>query len=110
MANINATANTTGAGGGYYGGSASQTIGYSVFSGAGGSSFISGNILCNAITESSTQTSIIHTGSFLHYSGRYFIFSKMLAGNENMPNPNGNDMIIGNTGNGCVKITKVYFE
>lgn len=110
MANIKASDNTTGAGGGYYGGAASQTIGYSVFSGAGGSSFISGNIACNAIEGSSTESSIIHTGSFLHYSGRYFIFSKMLAGNENMPNISGNGTMTGNTGDGCVKITQVYFE
>ncbi len=106
----NVTFTTSGAGSGYYGGAIGTTIQNTAFSGAGGSSFISGNGLCNAIEESSTEEEIIHTGSFLHYSGKYFIFSKMLAGNESMPSPNGEEEIIGNTGNGSVKITQVYFE
>ena len=109
-ANINTTSNSTGGGGGYYGGAASQSIGYAMFSGAGGSSFISGNILCNAISEGSTEEAITHTGSFLHCSGKYFIFSNMIGGNESMPNPNSNENVIGNTGDGCVRITQVYLE
>ena len=109
-ANIKAGANSTGAGGGYYGGASNNLIGYAMFSGAGGSSFISGNVLCDAINESSSENSITHKGNYLHYSGKYFIFSKMLGGNENIPNSNGEGVILGNTGNGCVKITKVYFE
>lgn len=66
--------------------------------------------MCNAINETSTETAITHTGTFLHYSGRYFIFSNMLAGNENMPNPNNNETTVGNSGNGCVKITQVSLE
>lgn len=108
--NTYAETNTAGAGGGYYGGGTGYSIGYVMFSGAGGSSFISGNAVCNAIAESSTESEIVHTGSFLHYSGKYFLFSKMLAGNETMPNPNGNGTMNGNSGNGCIKITQVYFE
>lgn len=81
-----------------------------MFSGAGGSSFISGNVLCKAIDKSSTETSIIHKEDYIHYSGRYFIFSEMLGGNENMPEHNGEGIMTGNTGDGYAKITQVYFE
>lgn len=109
-ANIKAATFSTGGGGGYYGGATAKIIPNALFSGSGGSSFISGHGLCNAITESSTENAITHTGNSLHYSGKYFIFSKMLAGNENMPNTSGDGTMTGNTGNGCVKITQVYFK
>ncbi|WP_024990718.1 glycine rich domain-containing protein [Segatella albensis] len=80
-----------GAGGGYYGGYAtvrdeSNVIG---IRGTGGSSFISGYPGCNAISESSTEDNIIHTGQPNHYSGYVFSNSVMIAGNASMPKPKG---------------------
>lgn len=103
-------ANYVGAGGGYYGGTSSNTYANSILSGSGGSSFISGYSVCNAISKSSTEDSIVHTGDSLHYSGKYFILSKMLAGNEVMPNYDNTGTMIGNDGNGYVKITPIIFK
>jgi hypothetical protein len=58
-------------GGGYYGGKSGEV------SSAGGSSFISGYTGCNAISESSTENNIIHTGQPNHYSGCVFTNSVM---------------------------------
>lgn len=74
-----------GGGGGYYGG------GSGVFmSAGGGSSFISGHSGVNAITSSASLTP---TNNTLHYSGRYFIDTKMQAAV--------------NSGNGKAKITYI---
>ncbi len=89
-------------GGGYYGGGSSARNG---FSGGGGSSFISGHNGCNAISENSTQTKIVHTGQPNHYSGLIFNNTLMLAGNESMPSKNEDISVIGNSGNGYAKIT-----
>ena len=84
--------NTSGTGGGggsgYYGGAAGPHGSGTAGSGAGGSSFISGYAGVNAITSASSTT---HTNNTLHYSGKYFINGKMLAGV--------------NSGNGKAKIT-----
>ena len=85
-----------GGGGGYYGGGAAQTE-----TGGGGSSFISGHPGCNAINENG-----IHTGQPIHFSGIFFTETEMAGGNELMPNPNGGTMI-GNNGNGVVRITRI---
>jgi len=74
-------------GGGYYGGASGD--GYRS-GGGGGSSYISGYAGVNSIEESTTIT---HTNQTLHYSGKYFIGGKMLAGQ--------------NEGNGYAKITYV---
>lgn len=101
-------ANFFGAGGsGYYGGGAALYEDNYLGSGAGGSSFISGYGVCDAISATSTEEVIEHTGSSIHYSGRYFILSKMLAGNESMPNYNSEENMVGNTGNGYARIIKV---
>ena len=65
-----------GGGGGYYGGYAEKCAG------SGGSSFISGYPGCNAISESSISTNIIHTGSPNHYSGYVFTNMEMIAGDS----------------------------
>jgi hypothetical protein len=91
----------SGGGGGYYGGGAS-TRGHG--GGGGGSSFISGHTGCNAISESSTSSNIIHTDQPNHYSGKIFTNSVMKAGNESMPSPTGGTET-GHTGNGYCKIT-----
>ena len=76
----------TGGGGGYYGGGASDR-GHA--NGGGGSSFISGYTGCDAISESSIEDNIIHTGQPNHYSGYIFTNPVMIAGNATMPKPKG---------------------
>jgi len=95
---INGAISQAGGGGGYYGGANSIVH----CGGSGGSSFISGHSGCNAIKESSTESSIIHTGSPNHYSGYMFTNSMMIAGNEPMPSPiSGTET--GHNGNGyCI--------
>ena len=77
-------------GGGYYGGGGSGVSSSSKGGGAGGSSYISGYAGVNSVEE---NTTITHTNNTLHYSGKYFIGGKMLAGQ--------------NEGNGYAKITYV---
>ena len=93
-----------GGGAGYYGGGSGGAMSNLVFSGAGGSSFISGHTGCNAISSSSTSSNIIHTGQPNHYSGYVFTNTVMKAGNEVMPSPTGGTET-GHSGNGYCKIT-----
>ncbi len=110
----------TGAGSGYYGGGNGTKTGEHIgmFSGGGGSSFISGHNGCDAIEEVSTEENIIHTGQANHYSGLVFTDTLMIDGNgykwsnvkedlEPMPKPDGTfyEEGIGHTGNGYAKIT-----
>jgi len=76
--------------GGYYGGGSGSYNNSVVGSGAGGSSFISGYLGCDAIDVSG-----IHTGGCIHYSGNVFISPEMIGGNRN--------------GNGLAKITKYNY-
>lgn len=92
----------SGGGGGYYGGGGGGYVDSGVSSGAGGSSFISGHTGCNAIDKSGN-----HTATPVHYSGKKFTSTSMIAGNGSMPNPRGSGNITGNTGNGYAKITLV---
>ena len=94
-----------GGGGGYYGGGGGGASTSVVTSAAGGSSFISGYPGCDAISESSTEQNIIHTGSPVHYSKMKFTNSVMKAGDEEMPNYYGTGLMVGNEGNGYAKIT-----
>lgn len=100
----------SGGGGGYYGGGAGDLDGGDSASGAGGSSYVSGYGVCNAISSLSTEDNVIHTGQSIHYSGKYFILGKMIAGNEQMPDYNSTNMITGNSGNGYAKITQVILK
>ena len=95
-----------GGGGGYYGGGGSGVSLHSMGGGGGGSSFISGYPGCNAISESSTSTNIIHTGSPDHFSGYVFTNMQMIAGDSSMPSPAGGTET-GHTGNGYARITFV---
>ena len=88
-----------GGGGGYYGGGGGAMEAGAVTSGGGGSSFISGYPGCDAISASSTENNIIHTGQPNHYSGYVFTDVVMKAGNEVMPSPNGG-VETGHTGSG----------
>ena len=91
-----------GGGGGYYGGGGGSANSYIVGSGAGGSSFISGYIGCDAIAESSTEGNIIHTNQPNHYSGKVFLNPVMIDGGSIMPKPKGGTET-GHTGNGyCI--------
>ena len=94
----------SGGGGGYYGGGGGGHDNDIVGSGAGGSSFISGYIGCDAITESSTENNIIHTGQPNHYSGYMFVHSVMIDGGSVMPSPSGGTET-GHSGNGYCIIT-----
>jgi len=94
----------SGGGGGYYGGGGGGHNSGIVGSGAGGSSFISGYIGCDAITESSTENNIIHTGQSNHYSGKVFTNPIMIDGGSVMPSPTGSTET-GHTGNGYCIIT-----
>ena len=103
-----------GFGQGYYSGYTAT----SAFGGGGGSSFISGHSGCNAISSSSTESNIIHTGQANHYSGYTFTNTVMIDGAgykwtntkgslQQMPNPNGGYYAsgVGHTGNGYARIT-----
>ena len=104
----NNTTNTNGGGGGgYYGGGA----GYNIGGGGGGSSYISGYDGCSSIEEESTINNIIHNGSAYHYSGYYFINTKMIAGNKAIvPTKDGSGTMTGNSGNGHVKVTLISVQ
>ena len=94
--------NQTGGGSGYYGG------GNNAHGGAGGgSSFISGYDGCDAISENSTESNIVHTGQSIHYSGIKFENSNMIAGNSNVPTYDGTGTMTGNDGDGHAKITYI---
>ena len=89
-----------GGGGGYYGGGGISLNG----GGAGGSSFISGFEGCDAIEKET----LAPTGSPIHYSGLFFKFGRMFAGDEEMPDyhyTSQNISQIGNRGHGFARIT-----
>lgn len=102
-------------GNGYYGGGAATHV----QSGGGGSSFISWHDGCDAITENSTSTNIVHTGQSIHYSNYVFSNTVMIDGKGykwtdtagtsivGMPSGDGSTIVNGNTGNGYAKITPV---
>ena len=99
-----------GGGGGYYGGGQGSGV-----AGSGGSSYISGHKGCNSITETSTASAIVHTGSENHYSGYVFEGTTMIDGEGyiwsddkgnyvGQPQPDGT-YEAGHSGNGYAKIT-----
>ena len=91
-----------GGGNGYYSGYSANRSGEDWTGGGGGSSFISGYPGCNAISELSTESNIVHTGSPNHYSGYIFTNPQMIDGVSSMPSPSGGTEI-GHFGNGyCV--------
>ena len=89
-------------GGGYFGGSASVVKNH--YTGAGGSSFISGHAGCNAIDESSTDPrAMIPTNQSIHYTGYKFFSTTIIDGISQMPNPSGG-FEIGHCSDGAVRI------
>ena len=94
-------------GGGYFGGGASTHE--KNFGGGGGSSYISGHPGCIAISEDSTSIdNIVHEDTSVHYSGKQFFYTTMIAGTKRMPSPDGNTET-GHCDSGAVKITKIDF-
>ena len=102
-------------GGGYYGGKSSTTSPCDIS--AGGSSYISGHFGCDAITSTSTSSSIVHTGQSVHYSGYQFFNTSMIDGKGyewtntvqsyvGMPTHDNTSTMTGNTGDGYAKITR----
>lgn len=99
------TASTGATGGdGYYGGG---SISYQGGAG-GGSSYISGHNEVDSLLSSSTEGSILHSGSTKHYSGVTFFSTKMINGTGNMPSSEHIDKSsYGQTGNGHARITYI---
>ena len=105
----------SGGGAGYYGGGSSTHV----QGGGGGSSFISWHDGCDAITEGSTSSNIVHTGQSVHYSGYVFTNTIMIDGSGykwtdvkgsnvvGMPLPDYSGIMNGNTGNGYARITPI---
>lgn len=109
--NLFAWSNQSGGGSGYYGGG-SAVHGSS----AGGSSYISGYKGCVAIKQESTEKDIqsidgcadgtTNITCSYHYSGKIFTGTLMIAGNSQMPSPNG-EIETGHSGNGYARITLI---
>ena len=103
-----------GGGGGYWGGS----NGYGKAA-AGGSSYISGYAGCVAVISDASNSPRLDSNNAtctegttdqicsIHYSGKVFNNGLMRSGAEEMPTHDGNDVMIGNTGNGYAKISIV---
>ena len=108
----------SGAGGGYFGGGGGANSDWSVSSGAGGSSYISGYTGSIAIGAKNSigarfdsNNNICQEGTTdnlcsIHYSGKYFVEPKMIDGNSEQPNQTNTGTQIGNAGNGYALITK----
>lgn len=109
----------SGGGGGYFGGSGGGCSDYSVDSGAGGSSFISGYTGSVAIKSQTDTTPRLDSNSevcqngttdnicSIHYSGKTFEDTEMKSGKDVMPNHDGTGTMTGNTGNGYAKISQI---
>lgn len=85
---------------------------WSVDSGAGGSSYISGYNGCIAIKSKDSSEPKTDTYSNIedsyHYSNLIFENAVILGGKETMPNYiEGEETITGNSGNGYARITKI---
>ena len=80
-------------------------------SAGGGSSYVSGYEGCIAIKSADDITPKVSSYSQIsdsyHYSGLIFENIRMIAGNEEMPSYNNDDTVIGNSGDGHLKITRM---
>jgi len=95
---------SSGAGGGFYGGASRPGYSGNVAKAVSesGSSYISGHPSCNSISQSGT-----HTGSPNHFSGLVFYNTTMISGIGLAPSPANSDYIVGNSGDGAIRITFV---
>ena len=101
-----------GGGGGYYGGTS-----YNASNGesaSGGSGYISGHTGCVAIKSAADispkdgcATGTEDNTCSIHYSEKVFEETVLTAGNASMPTYDGTSTMVGNTGNGYVKITYI---
>ncbi len=99
-----------GAGNGYYAGGKGNHGAHTTGVGATGSCFISGYSGCDAITVSSTENAIAHTGQPNHYSGLVFTDTEMIDGQSRMPSPFGETDEIGHSGDGACIVTQLSFK
>lgn len=104
----------TAGGGGYYGGGGSSVNYDRSTSGAGGSSYISGYTGCVAVTsqsdvspKSGCTNETTDNSCSVHYSNKVFTEGIMISGDDLMPSPDGLSDVLGNPGNGFVKITYI---
>ena len=77
-----------GGGSGYFGGGGAGYAGSMVASGAGGSSYVSGQKGCHSFVEGE-DGNIVETGSEIHPSGLFFTNIKYKNGNETFHSENG---------------------
>jgi len=121
MTNFSHIVAGAGGGSGYYSGGTGAHGSSTVGSGAGGSSFISGHSGCDAIAESSTKSNIVHTNQSIHYSNLSFSNTTMIDGlgyswtttkgsQTNMPTHDLTSTMVGNTGNGYIRITLLGYD
>ncbi|EAY21803.1 loricrin, putative [Trichomonas vaginalis G3] len=75
----------SGGGGGYYGGGGGGAVNSRVGSGSGGSSYISGQENCKAISEDYTETNLKHLSTSVHFSGFRFYSTTLLSGLVQIP-------------------------
>ena len=98
-------------GAGYYGGSSGGGKNNNGSAG-GGSSYVSGYEGCIAIKSVDDITPKVNTYTQIsdsyHYSGFIFDNIRMIAGNEEMPFYGDNSSVIGNSGNGHLRIKRIY--
>lgn len=100
----------SGAGGGYWGGTTSDA--YASGGASGGSGYVSGHTGCVAI-KSATNISpkdgcvngTTNNSCSLHYSGKVFTNTSLIAGNNELPTYDGTSTMTGNEGNGHAKVT-----
>ena len=97
---------TSGGGGGYFGGGAGAVTAYTVGSGAGGSSYISGYSKCSSVVpnEENIKGYDVVEESSIHYSNIEFYQPIMIGGDEFMMEPNGTSSR-GHSGPGYAQIT-----
>ena len=115
----NGTSFSAAGGSGYYGGGSSGVDTSSHGTGGGGSSYISGHLGSVAVTSQTVLTPRLGSNNeqcangttdivcSYHYSEKIFENTVMLAGSEEMPAYDGNSTMIGNVGNGHIRITQI---
>ena len=102
-----------GGAGGYWGGAAGKNSSTGN-GGSSGSSYISGHTGCVAIKaqdnitpKDGCTTGTTDNSCSIHYSGRFFTETEMIAGNQTMPTHDGTSTMVGNLGNGFARIVFV---
>ena len=94
----------TGGGGGYFGGGSGAVNHCITGSGCGGSSYVSGHQNCTSVVADNLLGYRVNFVSSVHESGIKFLNPKMVSGEGEINEPNG-DKATGHTGSGVTKIT-----